>query len=167
MYNHSLIPTISPFSFPCISALGADPAVVERVKKKLIDLRVVSNYIGTMAWKWDRIGIQLHQKELVRNLQQPNLDNEKNLTQILQEAMESEEHPLTYGKLLAALRSRAVNLPQVANELLQDALDSEGDSELVQQATNGDQPPSRHSPPSAPTSASEKTPLLTHASSHA
>ena len=139
-------------SFPCHvpyltpwSSLGNGPAIAASVKAKQIDLKVVSNFIPKMARKWYMIGIQLHQDELVQGLQQPNLDPQSNLTQILQAAKQSEENSLTYGTLLAALRSEAVNLPKVATKLLRDAIDCERQRELVQQATNGDQPPSRHS----------------------
>ena len=149
------------------SSLDNGSAIADCVKDKLIDLTVVSNFIPGMACQWEMIGIQLRQQELVQSLKQPNLDAKSNLMQILQVAMESGGHPLTYGTLLAALRSRAVNLSQVATELRQAAVDSVREQELVQQATNGDQPPSRYSPPSTPTDVTEATGLLTHAGSYA
>lgn len=132
------------------------------IHTKPIDLVVVTNFVSSMAHKWDMIGIQLHQAELVQTLKLPGYNPKGNLTQILQAAMESDDRRLTYGALLAALRSKAVNLPQVASELLKAAIVSERARELVQQPTNGNQQPTRNSPPTAPTDVPETAGLLAH-----
>ena len=103
--------------------LARDPASDEEVQAKPVDLAVVSNFIPKMAHKWDAIGTQLRQDDLVNDFtRQPNYDTKGFCRQILSAAKESECLP-NYKTLLVCLKSDGVGLAQVAADLLKAVVD--------------------------------------------
>ena len=92
------------------------PPCDEDVRAETIDLAVVSNFIPKMACRWDVIGIQLGQNDLVKALRRTPYDAQGNLGRVLEAATDSERPP-NYGTFFNILRSDGVDLPNVASEL--------------------------------------------------
>ena len=103
-----------------------------------------------MAPKWDVIGIQLRQADLVRELRHSNNDLSENCTRVLEAAIGSGCLP-NYKTLVKVLNSAGVGLSQVATDMLKAVVDAEKDRDS--------QPP----PPSSSLDSSERAPLVPNA----
>ena len=119
------------FSLSALSLLAHGPANAEDVAAKPVDFAIVSNFVPKMAHKWDMIGIQLHQFDLVNQLRLSN-NASGNCMQILQAAMDS-GCLSNYETLLNILSSAGVGLSQVAADMLKAVVDAEKGRERVQQ----------------------------------
>ena len=149
--NHPCNPLLL-YSLSALSSLAPGSANAKDVTARPVDLASVTNFIPKMAHKWDIIGIQLCQGDLVKELR-PSNNPRGNCTRVLEAAMESGCLP-NYETLLNILSSAGVGLSQVAAELLKYVVDSERDRELVQQPADSDlQPP--------PVDSSERAHLIT------
>ena len=69
-----------------------------------------------MASRWDVIGIQLGQNDLVKELRCIPYDAQGNCERVLEAAIGS-ECPPNYGTLINILRSDGVDLPNVGSKL--------------------------------------------------
>ena len=146
------------FSLSALSLLAHGPANAEGVAAKPVDFAIVSNFVPRMAHKWDMIGIQLHQDDLVNQLWHSN-NASGNCMQILQAAMGS-GCLSNYETLVKILSSTGVGLSQVAADMLKEVVDAEQDRELMQQPADSDlQPP----PPPTSLDSSERARLMGNA----
>ena len=117
-----LVSAFIHLSFYTSIFLARDPVSDGDVQAKPVDLAVVSNFIPRMAHKWDAIGTQLHQTNLVNDFNRhPNYDAKSFCRQILHAAIESGCLP-NYKTLLECLRSKDVDLAQVAADLSKDVV---------------------------------------------
>ena len=146
------------FSLSALSSLAPGSANAKDVAARPVDFGIVTNFIPKMAPKWDVIGIQLGQADLVRELRHSN-DLSVNCTRVLEAAMGSECLP-NYKTLVKILNSAGVGLSQVATDMLKAVVDAEKDRELVQHPADSDsQPP----PPSTSLDISESASLINNA----
>ena len=129
-FPQTTAPTHS-FSSLHFNLLAHVPASVdlEDIKAKPVDEVVVTRFASGMAKQWEKIGIELKQAHLVRNLRQPNCDVESNCIQVIQAAILSEDLP-NYGVLFNALGR--YGLSQVATDLLKAAVEHEWEKEQRQ-----------------------------------
>ena len=81
----------------------------------------VSDYIPSIADKWDFIGIKLHESDLVCQLRQSDEDDETKMLLVLSRWIES-AHTTTdvrqaFKELVDVLNSPAVNLGRISNDI--------------------------------------------------
>ena len=145
----------SYLSFCTFISVDHFPGNREEIEAKPVDEVIVNRFVHKMAPKWEKIGIQLYQGNLVNSLRQPNYDAESNCSRVIQAAINA-GHLQNYKLLFDILRSDGVGLSEVANELFQAVVDeSRNEREHMQQPTAADdsQPPSSSSMPTDDTRA--------------
>lgn len=114
-HNNQQIPSQSPSDTPRSSSVTSGEDVY--VLAETVNLGVVSNFFPEMAYKWDVIGMQLGQTNLVKQLRRTSCDAQSNCAQVLEAAIA--EYQLNYSTLLGILRSPGVQLPNIASKLHQ------------------------------------------------
>ena len=84
-------------------------------------LNEAANYVHSVAHKWDFIGIKLYQDNLVQSLRYSEKSAAQKLTEILQGWLNGPRAPgddlAAWRELVAALRSPAVNLDEMARKI--------------------------------------------------
>ena len=119
------------FSLSALSSLAPGPANAKDVAARPVDFGIVTNFIPKMAHKWDIIGIQFCQGDLVKVLRHSN-DLSENCTRVLEAAMGS-GYLSNFETLVKILSSAGVGLSQVAADMLEAVVDAEKDRERMQQ----------------------------------